>query len=88
MTSQERRDMSKADVAMLLTLMASFDQRTIGDADVEAWHATAQYAHWNTAGARRAVVAHYAETKQRMMPADVTEFLRDPDESGQRICQF
>jgi hypothetical protein len=80
--------MGKADIARLLVMMASFDQRTIGESDVEAWHAAATYAKWNNAGARRAVVAHYAETKRRIMPADVTAYLRGPAETGERICEF
>jgi hypothetical protein len=68
--------MSKSDVALLLAAIAAYDQRTIGEADVEAWHAAAQYAKWDTEGARLAVVAHYAETRQRIMPADVTVGIR------------
>ena len=68
--------MSKAEVALLLAVIAAYDQRTIGDSDVEAWHAAARYANWDSDGARRAVVAHYAEAKQRIMPADVTAGIR------------
>lgn len=80
--------MTKGDIARLLALMASWDQRTIGDADVEAWHLIAQHARWNAQGAARAVVAHYAETRRRIMPADITAFLRSPEESGERICEY
>lgn len=78
MTTPARTDhgMSKSDVALLLAAIAAYDQRTIGEADVEAWHAAAQYARWDLEGARRAVVAHYAEARQRIMPADVTAGIR------------
>jgi hypothetical protein len=68
--------MSKAEVALLLATIAAYDQRTIGDADVLAWHAAAQYAKWDTDGARQAVVAYYAESRTRIMPADVTAGIR------------
>lgn len=78
MTVPARADtgMTKAEIALLLALMASYDQRTIGDADVEAWYATAQHARWTNDDAKRAVVAHYAESTQRIMPADITAGIR------------
>lgn len=90
MTTPIRRDqgMSKVEIALLLSLMAAYDQRTIGDADVEAWHSSAQYAHWDATGAKRAVAAHYAETRKRIMPADITDFLRNPAQTGERICEY
>lgn len=84
MTTLARRvddSMSKAEVAVLLAVIAAYDQRTIGDADVEAWHATARYARWDIDGARRAVVAHYANSRQRIMPADVTAGIRGESDS-------
>lgn len=80
--------MSEHDVIDVLTAIAAYDQRTVGESDVHAWHAVAGYACWNRDGALRAVVAHYAETKQRITPADITKFLREPGESGQRICEY
>lgn len=88
MTTLANHGMSKGDVARLLALMASWDQRTIGDADVEAWHLVARHAGWNSQGAARAVVAHYAQQARRIMPADITKYLRDPGESGERICEY
>lgn len=68
--------MSKAEVALLLAAIAAYDQRTIGDADVEAWHAAARYANWDSGGAKRAVMAYYAEATRRIMPADITAGIR------------
>lgn len=68
--------MSKAEVAALLAFIAAFDQRTIGEADVEAWHLVARHSKWDKDAAGQAVVAHYAETKHRIMPADITVGIR------------
>ena len=87
-TPAPRSQMTRADIARLLALMASWDQRTTGESDVEAWYLTAEHGRWNIDGAIRAVVSHYTHTKRRIMPADITEFLRSPGETGQRICEY
>lgn len=68
--------MTKTEVALLLSLIAAYDQRTIGNADVEAWHAVAQHARWDNDKVRQAVVAHYARETRRIMPADITQNIR------------
>lgn len=69
--------MRKGDVARLLALIASIDQRTVGDADVEAWHLVASAARWQTAYASRAVI-DFAQTaeRERLMPGHITNRIR------------
>lgn len=53
----------------LLTIAAGFDRRNIGEADSVAWHlALADVAYPD---AQAAVVAHYRESREFIMPADV-----------------
>lgn len=81
--------MTTDDVAELLEEIELMDtRRTFDERQVEAWHRVAVVAKWNLPGALRAVAGHYAESKTWIMPADITKFLRDPSESGQRICEF
>lgn len=80
--------MNEHDVIDILTAIAAYDQRTVGPEDVKAWHVIAQRAHWNRRGALRAVVNHYAHKGKRIMPADITAYLRDPGETGERICEY
>lgn len=53
----------------LLGVAAAFDQRNIGKADSLAWHAA--IGDLDYADAQAAVIAHYRETRERVMPADV-----------------
>lgn len=50
--------MNKADAAELLTFAAAFDQRTIGNADVEAWALALADLPWDDS-ARAAIAAYY-----------------------------
>lgn len=58
-------DVSKAQAALLLTLAAAYDQRTIGEADVEAWHAAAVDHRWTANAARRVIRDHYGQGADR-----------------------
>jgi hypothetical protein len=60
------------DVIDLLTMAAAIDQRTVGEADVTAWLAIAHECDWTPATARRALVEHYANHAERLMPAHIT----------------
>lgn len=53
----------------LLTAAAAFDRRTVGEADAIAWHAAVGDLTLNDC--RAAVVAHYTETTEWLMPAHV-----------------
>ena len=66
--------MTRSEVAKLLAFCAAYDQRTIGDADVLAWHEALE-SPWvpniDLDEAQEAVVAHYRETTQRIGVADI-----------------
>lgn len=61
--------MTKTEVAMLLTMAAAFDRRTIGDADVLAWHQILERVVFEDA--KQAIVDHYGSTRDWLMPVDV-----------------
>ncbi|TDD97589.1 zinc finger domain-containing protein [Actinomadura rubrisoli] len=66
--------MTDDEVVDLLTLMASFDRRTVGDADVDAW--LMAVGDLPFADAKVAVVKHYRESREWLMPADVRRAVR------------
>ena len=72
--------MERSDVAKLLAFCAAFDQRTIGDADVLAWH-EALSSPWvpnmGLEDAQEAVIEHYRATSERITPADVLKRVKD-----------
>ncbi len=53
----------------LLTTAAAYDRRTVGEADAIAWHAAVGDLQFGDS--RDAVVAHYTETADWLMPAHV-----------------
>lgn len=64
--------MTPADAAELLTLAASFDRRTVGEADARAW-AAALHAIPLDDDARAAVARHYHDTDKWLTPAHVRQ---------------
>lgn len=81
--------MTEDDVAELLEEIEQMDtRRTFDRRQVESWHRVAVAVRWNLAGSLRAVADHYADSNRWIMPADITKFLREPGESGQRICEY
>jgi hypothetical protein len=66
-----------SEVAALLTLVASIDNRTITDADVAAWHAMAQEGGWPSfAAARRALLVYRSEQPDYpIRPGHITQVL-------------
>lgn len=71
--------MTPGDTARVLAKAAAFDQRTVGAADVAAWHEALH--DLDTADALAAVTRHYATSDQRLMPVHVrriaTELARE-----------
>lgn len=67
--------MTPADTARVLAAAASFDQRTVGTADVAAWHAALHELDYQDA--RDAVVRHYRTTAERIMPVHVLHFAEE-----------
>lgn len=89
--------MKPSEVAELLTFASAFDRRTIGKADVAAWATV--LGDIDLDQARQAVSAHYAETRDWVMPSDIRQRVRkaraaaledfqyepgDPDETPQQ----
>lgn len=64
--------MKETEVLALLTKMAAYDQRTIGEADVAAWHEVLPD-EVGIVDALASVPAHYTRSRDRMMPADVID---------------
>lgn len=53
----------------LLSVAAAFDRRTTGESDVMAWHAAV--GDLDFSDSRAAVIAHYQQSRDWVMPADV-----------------
>lgn len=66
--------MTPAQTAELLAFAAAFDRRTVGKADVLAWHGV--LGHLDYGAARDAVAGHYATETRWIMPADIREGVR------------
>lgn len=66
--------MNRSEAATLLAITASFDRRTVGDADVIAWAAALE--SFPFAEARDAVVEHFTNSTEWLMPAHVTAIVR------------
>lgn len=63
--------MTRSEAAQLLAIAAGIDQRTIGDADVQAWQMVLHDIPLDAATA--ALTAHYRATTRRVMPADIVQ---------------
>lgn len=74
--------MTPEDVVDVLTKAAAFDQRTVGEADVLAWHEVLHRCDRDDALA--AVTRHYTDSRERIMPADVVRLARVVREERQR----
>ncbi|MDI3315861.1 MAG: hypothetical protein QJR12_16775 [Mycobacterium sp.] len=67
--------MTPDEIIDLLTLIASFDQRTIGETDIVAWHQIATECGWTWPLARRAVLEHHKRggDRPRIKPGHITD---------------
>ena len=63
--------MTPDETVDLLTVAAAFDQRTVGEGDAMAWYAVV--GDLDFADARQAVIGHYTDTTDRIMPAHVRQ---------------
>lgn len=61
--------MNRAECAQLLTVIASYDRRTLGEADVISWHGAIGDLSFEEC--RDAAVKHYATQTDWLMPAHV-----------------
>lgn len=83
--------MNRADVARLLTLAAAYDSRTIGDGDVAAWELA--LSGLDVERCKAAIVKHYQESTDRVMPAHIRRIARTTTgapgvipETGEAYC--
>jgi hypothetical protein len=67
--------MTPEETCDLLMLIAGFDQRTVGEADIEIWHDMAKECGWTLPLAKRAVKEHHkrGSDKRRITPAHITD---------------
>jgi hypothetical protein len=73
------------DIVDVLTKCAAYDQRTVGEADVMAWHEI--LGRVDRGDALEAVRVHYGETSERAMPAHIRKLaagIRDTREGRER----
>lgn len=66
--------MNVSETALVLAAAAAFDQRTIGETDVAAWHLV--IGHLPREECVKAVAVHYATQTWRVMPANIIEGVR------------
>jgi hypothetical protein len=65
---------NRSEIALLLSAIAGRDQRTIGDADILAWHE--DLGDLDFADARAAVSRHFRDSFDRIMPAHIRRLVR------------
>lgn len=66
--------MNRAETAQLLAVIQTYDQRTVGETDVIAWHGVVGDLRFDEC--RDSVLAHYGEKTDRIMPANVRTFVQ------------
>lgn len=66
--------MTPAEAAVVLTAAAAFDRRTVDESAAQAW--AAALPDVGVDEARDAVVAHYREKREWIMPADIRAHVR------------
>lgn len=77
--------MTPGDTARVLAKAAAFDQRTVGQADVAAWHEALH--DLDVTDALAAVTRHYAANDQRLMPVHVRRLATELDRERHRIAR-
>jgi len=73
--------MNLTETTQALALAQAFDLRTVGEADVLAWHSVLGDAP--AADVMEAIRRHYAEHTERVMPAHVRRTIRDIERERQ-----
>ena len=66
--------MNRSETAQLLAMCAGVDQRTVGETDVQVWHAL--LGDVDLPDARAALIGHYADSTERVMPAHIRKRAR------------
>lgn len=68
--------MTDDEIIDLLTAAAAYDRRTVGEGDVLAWLEVAREGRWTFPEALAAIHTHFAHSTAWLMPAHVTELIR------------
>ena len=66
--------MNPSEAAIVLTFAAAYDRRTVGEADAKAW--ALALPHVRVKDAQAAIVEHYTESREFLMPSDVGRIVR------------
>lgn len=66
--------MRPSEAGILLTMCATFDRRTVGEADAEAWSVTLDGIELEDG--KTAIVEHYRESRDWIMPADIRRIVK------------
>ncbi|MEU5668974.1 hypothetical protein ABZ749_01125 [Micromonospora sp. NPDC047753] len=77
--------MNATDIANVLAKAAAFDQRTVGQADILAWHEALH--DLEAVDALAAVTRHYASSEQRLMPVHVRRIALDLARERHRVAR-
>jgi hypothetical protein len=77
--------MNPAEVARVLAKAAAFDQRTVGAADVAAWHEA--IGDLDAGDALAAVTRHYRSADQRIMPSHLRQLVVEIDRERRRALR-
>ncbi|MFE7659662.1 zinc finger domain-containing protein [Streptomyces celluloflavus] len=63
--------MTLAELSEVLGFAALYDNRTLGEAEVRAWHLIV--GHLDADDTRQAIAEHYGQTRDRLMPSDLLQ---------------
>lgn len=75
--------MNKAEIAELLGFAAAFDQRTVGEDDVEAWHKV--IGQLDLEDCQGAVIDHYHESEDPIRPVHILRRVRPTPSEASRL---
>lgn len=75
--------MNRAEVDLILSMAAAYDQRTIGEADSMAWEAIIGPLPYEAC--REAVIDYYRHNRDRIMPCDLIDAVK-PEPTGP-VCE-
>lgn len=76
--------MTPPEAALVLTKCCAYDQRTIGEADVIAWHEV--LGDLRLVDCLAAVAAWYRDHRERIMPADIRRGVKVIRDGRLRAC--
>lgn len=75
--------MDKSDVVLLLAFAGTYDYRKVGDADIEAWFLAVGDLDFQDA--KQAIVAHYRNSAERMMPFHLRQGVKAIKDERRRV---